>query len=333
MKISILGAGSIGGYIGSRFIEKHDVTFIGRQRFIKDTEQHGIRYKTPDNSSFQFNADQFTATESTDSLKTADIIFVCVKSKDTEAAAQLIKENLTQESTDHSPIIISLQNGIYNAESIANLTDQTVIQGMVPFNVAWLDEMTFHQTTNGNLVFEDSVSSTDTLKKIFEEIQFPAIFENNIRAIMWSKLVINMNNSLNALAGRPLKECLSNRDYRKALAAMMDECLAILKKADIPPQPINGKPISIIPKVLSLPNFLFKIIAGAMLKIDPEARSSMFDDLELNREPEVDFINGEIIRLAKQYNMAAPLNERAIKLIEEAYQNKQGSPNIPFNEL
>jgi len=114
---------------------------------------------------------------------------------------------------------------------------------------------------------------------------------------------------------------------------MMSECLAILKKAGIPPQPINGKPVTIIPKVLALPNFLFKIIAGAMLKIDPEARSSMFDDLELNREPEVDFINGEIIRLAKQYNMPAPLNERAIKLIEAAYQNKQGSPNIPFNQL
>ena len=333
MKISILGAGSIGGYIGSRFIEKHDVTFIGRQRFINDTNDHGIRYKAPDNQDQQFTADQFIATESTDSLKDADIIFVCVKSKDTESAAQLIKENLDDSTENNSPIIISLQNGIYNAETIANMTGKTVIQGMVPFNVAWLDEMTFHQTTNGNLVFEDHADTTNTLKKIFEEIQFPAIFENDIRAIMWSKLVINMNNSLNALAGRPLKECLSNRNYRKALAAMMNECLAILKKAGIPPQPINGKPVTIIPKVLALPNFLFKIIAGAMLKIDPEARSSMFDDLELNREPEVDFINGEIIRLAKQYNMPAPLNERAIKLIEAAYQNKQGSPNIPFNQL
>ena len=53
-----------------------------------------------------------------------------------------------------------------------------------------------------------------------------------------------------------------------------------------------------------------------MLRIDPQARSSMADDLALGRRTEVDALCGEVVRLARAHGRQAPLNERIQALIE-----------------
>jgi len=57
--------------------------------------------------------------------------------------------------------------------------------------------------------------------------------------------------------------------------------------------------------------------------IDPVARSSMWEDLERGRPTEVDAINGEVVRLAAQHRMPAPVNERLVQLIHEAEQTRR----------
>jgi len=90
-----------------------------------------------------------------------------------------------------------------------------------------------------------------------------------------------------------------------------------------------GKVIpSLIPFVLELPTWLFKRVANAMLKIDPQARSSMQDDLEARRLTEVDFLNGEVLRLATAMGQSAPVNKKVIALIREAESLAKGSPQL-----
>ncbi|MCL4675446.1 MAG: hypothetical protein KJZ59_05350, partial [Pararhodobacter sp.] len=77
-------------------------------------------------------------------------------------------------------------------------------------------------------------------------------------------------------------------------------------------------PAAWIPRVLRLPDPLFRAVAGRMLRIDPQARSSMSDDLALGRVPEVAWINGEVVRLAKSLGRDAPVNRRLCALIDDA---------------
>lgn len=55
-----------------------------------------------------------------------------------------------------------------------------------------------------------------------------------------------------------------------------------------------------------------------MLAIDPLARSSMADDLMVGRKTEIDWINGEVVNLARQLNLTVPINQKLIELVKQA---------------
>jgi 2-dehydropantoate 2-reductase len=63
---------------------------------------------------------------------------------------------------------------------------------------------------------------------------------------------------------------------------------------------------------------LFKRIAAAALRIDPEARSSMWEDLQAGRRTEVDYLNGAVVALAERTGLDAPANRRIVALVHAA---------------
>lgn len=69
------------------------------------------------------------------------------------------------------------------------------------------------------------------------------------------------------------------------------------------------------------------------MDIDPEARSSMWEDLERRRLTEVDELNGEIVKLAEERGLRAPLNARIVELVHQAEQKASGSPKLGADEL
>ncbi|OYU99103.1 MAG: hypothetical protein CFE45_14065 [Burkholderiales bacterium PBB5] len=134
--------------------------------------------------------------------------------------------------------------------------------------------------------------------------------------VQWGKLLLNLNNAVNALSGLPLRAQLLDRHLRACTAALIDEALAVLTRAGIRPQSPAGPPPSLVVRVMRLPTPLFRLLAARLLRIDAQARSSMADDLALGRPTEVDAIQGEVLRLAAQLGMAAPLNTRMVALVQ-----------------
>jgi 2-dehydropantoate 2-reductase len=65
-----------------------------------------------------------------------------------------------------------------------------------------------------------------------------------------------------------------------------------------------------------------------MLAIDPEARSSMWEDLERRRPTEIDHLQGAILRLATKTGVRVPLTERIVRLVKEAEAARLGSPRL-----
>jgi 2-dehydropantoate 2-reductase len=130
------------------------------------------------------------------------------------------------------------------------------------------------------------------------------------------------------LSGLPLKEQLGSRPWRLLLAEQISEALAVLRAAGITPAQVGALRPAVIPTVLRLPDWIFKIAAARMLAIDPAARSSMWEDLERRRLTEIDHLQGAILQLGHKHRIAVPVTERLNGLITTAENNRTGSPKL-----
>ena len=117
------------------------------------------------------------------------------------------------------------------------------------------------------------------------------------------------------------------------LFAPFDAPAETLKKAGIKPAKLTKAPPFLVPWILLLPNWLFRVIAQQMLAIDPLARSSMWDDLQKGRPTEIEFLNQAVVELAFQQGLTAPVNERIVGLIREAESSGGGSPGMSSSDM
>ena len=314
MKICIYGAGSIGCYLGGRLVAAdYDIDFIVRPRVQQELQTYGLTVSDYTGFKQTISVNQLQMSIDPNVVAHADIVFVCVKSTSTEQVALELKDILKKKT-----IIISFQNGLSNVGILKRiLTDHIILEGMLPFNVAALGNGRFHQGTDGAL-YVKSHEQLAELVLAFQKAKLEFQLEQDMQAIQWAKLLLNLNNSINALSQLPLKQELSIREYRQCLALAQLETLNLLKIAKIKPAKLTPIPAQFIPKILKLPNPIFKIISKKMLAIDPLARSSMADDLMVGRKTEIDWINGEVVNLARQLNLTAPINQKLIELVKQA---------------
>ena len=116
--------------------------------------------------------------------------------------------------------------------------------------------------------------------------------------------------------------------WRRVLAAQQEEGLALLREAGIRPWSMGPIPARRFPQLLRLPTLLFRALARSAVKIDPLARSSMWEDLERGRTTEVDELQGAIVALAEQLGRDAPVNRRVLAEVRQAEESRQGSPRL-----
>jgi 2-dehydropantoate 2-reductase len=317
--ICIVGAGSIGCYVGARLAGGGaEVVLVGRQRLADEVGRHGLRATDFRGADVSVTSPTFTTDVS--AAAGADLVLVSVKSDATKEVAHSLVGVVGPNS-----LIVSLQNGIHNAEILgAALGAERVLAGMVPFNVAHLGKGVFHQGSEGDLEVARDERLT-AYGAAFTAAGLPLTQRDDMLAVLWAKLLLNLNNAVNALSGLPLKAELSQRDYRACLALTQKEALGVLAAAGIRPARITPLPPGLVPLLLGVPDGVFRRLASSMLEIDPIARSSMADDLTLGRRTEVDWINGEVVRVGAAAGHPTPVNQRVIELVRAAEQGGRRS--------
>jgi len=326
-KIVIAGAGSIGCYVGGRLLQAgRNVHFLARDRIKQELETHGLKLTDFNNDAFEAQQESLNIFTSPDCLAEADIILVTVKSGATLDIAKDI-ERLAPETA----VIVSLQNGVTNADKLRQAVDgRSVVAGMVPFNVVQMGEGRFHQGTSGAIVVE---AGTPGLKASLTAPPLEIEEADNMPAIMWGKLLLNLNNALNALSDMPLRQQIEDRAWRGLLADQMAETLSVLSAAGIKPKSALPLPPGLLPHLMRLPTPIFRVIAARMLDIDPLARSSMWEDLQRGRFTEIDELQGAVITLADQNGRSAPICTRISALIKDAEQAESGSPGLSVETI
>lgn len=192
-----------------------------------------------------------------------------------------------------------------------------VLAGMVPFNVVRSSRGHYHRASAGTLMFE-AADAAAPLTEACLAADLACELRDDMPAVQWGKLVLNLNNAINALSGKPLAAELGERDYRRCLAAAQREALGLLVAAEISVARVTALPPRWIPRLLGVPDGIFKLLARRIVAIDPNARSSMWDDLEAKRPTEIDYIQGEVVALATRLGTTAPVNAALAALVKEA---------------
>lgn len=289
------------------------VSFLGRQSVKDEIAANGLTVTDSERRRIEARPDEVEFATKPKALARADIVALCVKSNGTAVAAREIARHARKGTA-----VISFQNGVSNADILkAALPGFTVLRGMVPFNVARMGNGRWHKGVAGALWAEDH-PLTRALAERIGKIGGGLRLSDDMKGVAWGKLLINLNNAVNALSGKTLLEQLSDREYRRVVAASQVEALEVLEAAGIVPAQIGPIPAKLLPHVIAAPDLIFRNTVLKAQKIDADARSSMADDFAAGRATEIDYLNGEVVKLAHALGRRAPVNERIVDLVKQA---------------
>lgn len=324
-RIAIAGAGLIGSYLGGALAAGgRSVRLLARRPDAEAMTAHGLIVSDAESDPAQVS---IAATDNpAQAFDGAGVILVTTKALSTEDMARVIAANATLEA-----VVVSLQNGIHNAEIMAPIVaPRRVLSGMVPFNVVRVatdgdGARHVRKATSGTICIEDGVSN---LAALLDVPRASCTERSDMQGVLWSKLLVNLNNALNALSGLTLREELSNGAWRGVLARQMGEGLRILDAAGIKTASLEGAHPSMFAAGLRLPDMMFRVVAARVIAIDPLAKSSMSYDLDQRKPTEIDLLHGELLALARTHGQAAPAIQAVYNLIKDAESAGQGCPRL-----
>ncbi len=325
--ITVAGAGSIGCFVGGMLADAdRRVSLLARQRVIADVENNGLRLTSLEGLDRHVAAAKLSLSDEPQIFDGAGVVLVTVKSADTGGIADLIARHAPPDA-----VVVSLQNGVGNVAVLRErLPGRRVLAGMVPFNVIALGDGRYHRATSGDIVIEEDERGTAA------QLSVPGLAmrsTDNIVGVQWGKLLVNLNNALNALSDLPLREQLVQRSWRMLLADQMAEALMAMKAEGIKPVSATPVPPGLTPYLLRMPDILFELVLGRTMKIDRTARSSMWEDLQRGGRTEIDYLQGVIVQLAERHGLDARLSRRVVALIKSAEAAGKRSPGLTPDQI
>jgi 2-dehydropantoate 2-reductase len=325
--IVVAGAGSIGCFVGGVSASAgRRVSLLARPRVIAEIERFGLTLTSLEGSTWHVASQQLKLSGDPAVLAEASAVLVTVKSADTAEVADAIARHAPPDA-----VIVSLQNGIANVAVLRErLPGRTVLAAMVPFNVIAAGEGRFRRATSGDIVIERDHADTAARLSVPGLAMRPT---DNIAGVQWGKLLVNLNNAINALSGLPLREQLARHDWRALFADQIAEGVMAVRAEGIHPVSPTPVPLSWTPHLLRLPDALFAIALAPAMRIDPQARSSMWEDLERRRRTEVDYLQGVITEIADRRGLKTPLSRCIVALIRDAEAAGQGSPRLTVEQI
>ncbi len=321
-RVGIVGAGSIGCFLAAVLAQDTELELLlfGRDYMGLELAAHGLTAGWQQgNEHFQASVATVAFYTSYVSLIEADIILLTVKATALPALVHQIKPHLRSDVP-----VIALQNGIGITDIISSQLHNPVYRAIVPFNVVKQSAGQFQQSSGGALIWPAAGPAVlQYLAQVFLLHGLAVQAETDMQAAEYGKLLLNLNNALNAISDLPLRQQLLQRDWRLLLAASMREWLAICDKEQVCPRQYTSVKPGLLPRILQLPDWLFRRLASRMLRIDPQARLSMYQDLIQSRRTEIMFLNGAVVALGQRYGIATPVNQA---IVDQIHQHESGNP-------
>ena len=297
MKVAVMGAGAVGCYYGGMLARAgHEVVLIARPQHVQAIEARGLRLET---QSFDEQVRVSASTEAS-AVQGADLVLFCVKSTDTQSAALAMKPSLAPGA-----LVLSLQNGVENADTLRGLLEQEVAAAVVYVATEMAGPGHVRHNGRGELVIEPT-SQGERLASTLAAAGVPVETSGNVRGALWAKLILNcVYNALSAITQLPYGRLVRGEGVEAVMRDIVAECLAVAQADGV-----------ILPPDTAL---AVRRIAETM----PTQTSSTAQDLARRKRSEIDHLNGLIVRRGDALGIAVPANRllhALVRLIEDKQQ-------------
>ena len=305
LSTTVVGAGAVGSFYGAMLARAgHAVTLVARPAHVEAIRAHGLQLQMGG----QVHRVPLAATTGLDAVRGADLVLFCVKSTDTDAVASAIAPWL-----DDDALVMSLQNGVENAPTIARRVQRPVLPTVVYVATAMPGPGEVSHHGRGDLVVgpADADAAGDPalarriedLAEVFAAAGIPVRVSATVVAGLWSKLMVNCAyNAVSGLAQATYAELAAQPEVVALQEAVVAEVVALAAAEGVP---------------MALPAALeaMHAIARAM----PGQRSSTAQDMARGRPSEIDHLNGFVARRGQVLGVATPVNQTLhalVKLVE-----------------
>ncbi len=302
--VVIYGAGAVGCFFGSRLVGSGPrVTLVGRPSHVDAIARDGLLFESgPERRRVPMDA-----TTDAGVVAQADIVLVCVKTRDTAAAARTIRPMLKPGA-----IVVSLQNGVDNvprmrAEGLDAIAAVVYVGASMPGPGHLLHAGSGHLVIGEYGLPADGSPAgprVEQVASIFEAAGVACRISIDVRQDLWRKLIVNCAYNAMSAIGRARYGTLVDRsDTRAVLADLIGECAAVARAEGIELDPVE----SLIESALALGRGMAPAI------------SSTAQDLIAGRPTEIDSLNGHVAELGRIHRIPTPVNSALaamVRLIE-----------------
>ncbi len=313
-RIAIVGAGAIGSLFGG-MLARHgqDVTLIGNQAHVAAIQQKGL---TVEGAAGAFTV----AVNAAEQLDFApDMVFVAVKSQDVERTCQQIKPHIGD-----IPVIM-MQNGVVSSEIAASIFgEKNIISCVLLLNVKFEAPGVVTYVHENSIVVGQAFGKNDeaTIQQVQALLNMLARTEvsDNILGVQWAKLFVNaMSNTLDGMTGMPMGEYIQYRGLRRIGVLILKEAMQLVNAAGIQLESLPGIPLKEFQLMVSLPTPIAAWVLGVALRRQGSSDivTSTLQSLRKGKPTEIDYLNGEFVKLGKQIGYPTPYNAEVVALIHE----------------
>ncbi|RJP29502.1 MAG: ketopantoate reductase family protein [Candidatus Omnitrophota bacterium] len=316
MKIAVVGSGAIGGLVaGYLSLKGKDVVLIGRSNSVAAINSKGL-FISGVRGDFKVNIPVKDKL-----VSDVDLAIFCTKSQDLE---QSISQNIDFIKQAQ---ILTTQNGIRSEGIALKYADKaSIISSIVMFGSTNLEPGRIVHNFEGNWIlgrpFIENDRTLIDVSLVLNEI-FPTVISHNIRAMKFLKIFVNANNCIPAILGLSMQEAFSDTDTSRISVAIWREGFDIVKRSGINLVSLPDFPLERLTGIISMPmESAAKVISGIMSGLSKEPLyGSILQSIKRGKDTEIDYINGEFVKLAAENKLAAPLNKRLVEMVHIVEKN------------
>lgn len=251
-------------------------------------------------------------------------IFLAVQPPQIELVTRQVRDKLSEGGR-----VVCLSNGLCE-EFMASLIDPELIVGAV---VSWGARMKtpghYTRTSAGGFRLGKLTESDDPRLDDIEALLClvgPVRRTHNLKGARFAKLTINCAvTALGTIGGKTLGELLVRTRPRGLALSLMRECAEVALAAGVTMEPVTKVDLAKLAgpdrnrKISKVAQHALLLLAGTRYR---KLRSSMLAAMERGREPAINYINGEVVRLGTKHGVKTPYNEAAVHVVWQIFRGE-----------